>query len=122
MPYSTDIDMKNYKVTILSNVMEKLFENGLLNENKLDQIADLLDKLEHPINYFEILSQKEKIFLSQKQVAIIALHEKMWKSFVKLSDGHIEKGKKPNLEFIGDFNSIESNSKSTIIVLLNRQI
>lgn len=93
MPYSTDIDMKNYKVTILSNVMEKLFENGLLNENKLDQIADLLDKLEHPINYFEILSQKEKIFLSQKQVAIIALHEKMWKSFVKLSDGHIEKGK-----------------------------
>lgn len=118
IPYSNDIDMGNYKVEVLSNVMEKLFEKGLLEEDKLEEIANILDKLEKPIPYFEIIAQKSRIELTSKQIQVIASHKRILKCFIDLSEKYIEYKKLPSIFFKGYFEDIGDDSKSTIVDLV----
>lgn len=118
IPYSNDVDMSSYKVDVLKKVMESLFENGLNNGKNFAEIAYILDKLEQPIAYLDIIAEKSSITLSQTQVEVIASHKRILKSFVELSERYIERGKLPSLSFNGAWTPISEDSRMTIVDLV----
>lgn len=118
VPYSNDVDMSSYKVTVLKKVMETLFENGLSDGKNFAEIADILDKLKQPIAYFNIIADKSSIVLSQAQVEVIASHKRILKNFIELSERYIERGKLPSLSFNGNWTPVAEASKLTIIDLV----
>lgn len=118
LPYSSNVDMRCYRVSVMPKVMEKLFERGLQDEELFAEIANILEKTEQHVPYLDIISEKKRIELTQRQVSVIASHKKIAKSFVDLSNKYIEQGKKPNIVFIGEWNSIPKKYSETIVDLV----
>lgn len=101
IPYSADVDMSQYGVSIIDRVTERLFRRGLSNEKVFAEIADVLEHLQQETRYFDIIAKESCIDLTMSQVQVIASHKKIARSFTELSQKYIEYKKRPSVVFTG---------------------
>ena len=111
-PYA--VDMAWYNVKVIGNITTTLFHQGLILEEKLEDILIWIEKNNPNVDYDKLIEKNEPISLSQHQLIVLSKYEKLEKSFLDRSRKLIGKKEQPQFIISQDCQKASNKIRDTI--------
>lgn len=90
------INMRQYGMEVLSDVILRLFLRGLHAADDFEEIAGITDK-NKKVSYFQLLERCGKITLNKTHLEVIAKHAEMSEGFRRLANNAISQRVEPSI-------------------------
>ena len=113
------VDMKQYGVSVITDIPKTLFSCGLQHINRMDEILTWLDNCLIEFNYSNLIRSIPKLDISGEMLKIIDKHSKLVRACLDLSKERISRLQIPQFHIVDDVKSVNDKRRNEIIDLVN---